>query len=70
MSSARLAEPDPDIAVARLGVERPGPRVRDRLLERKLRDIHQLAGAVIFPAVIAADDIAVADQPFDNFAVR
>jgi hypothetical protein len=32
----RLAEADPDIAVARLGVEGPGARVRNRLFEREL----------------------------------
>ena len=56
-----LAEAHPDIAVARLGVERLRARVGDRLLERELRDHHELAVAVVFPAVIAADDVAVVD---------
>jgi hypothetical protein len=48
----RLAEADPDIAIARRGVKALGPGVRNRLLEGKLRDIYELARAVVFPAGI------------------
>jgi hypothetical protein len=37
--------------------------VGNGLLERKLRDHHELAVAVVFPAVIAADDVAVVAPP-------
>src|SRR5712672_605865 len=57
----RLAEADPDIAVALLGVKHGRARVWDGLLERELRDVHELTVTVIFPAVIAADDVAVLD---------
>ena len=63
----RLAEADPDVAVAFLCVKALRPRVRHRLLERELRDVHELAGAVVFPAVIAADDMAFLDPAFRQF---
>src|SRR6185369_2071667 len=56
----RLVQRDPDVAVASFRVERARPGVGDRLLERKLRDHHQLAVAVVLPAVIAANDVSVA----------
>src|SRR3984957_20070457 len=62
-----LIECDPDIAIAGLGAERARLRVGDRLLERKLRDHHQLAIAVIFPAVIAADDVAIVAPALREF---
>ena len=63
----RLAETDPDIAVARPGVEVLGFGLGDRLLEGKLRDVHELAGPVVFPAMIAAYDMAVLDPAFGQF---
>ena len=43
----RLLERDPDVAVARVAVERLYPRVGKRLIGRKLRNPHQLAGAIV-----------------------
>ncbi len=40
-------------------MEGAGLGLGDRLLEGELRDVHELARAVVFPAVIAADDVAV-----------
>ena len=62
MSLQRLAEADPDIAVTRLGREttsraRRGPACSNG----NCGIVHQLAVAVVFPAVIAADDVAVLD---------
>ena len=63
----RLAETDPDIAVARPGVEVFGFGLGDRLLEGKLRDVHELAGPVVFPAMVAAHDMALLDPAFGQF---
>ena len=55
----RLVERDPGVAVPRGAVIGRRREVRYLLLDGKLRHVHQLAGAVVGPAVIAADDLAV-----------
>jgi hypothetical protein len=44
-----------------------GEGIGDWLLEWELRDVHELARAIVFPAVIAAYDIAAPDPAFGQF---
>ncbi len=55
-----LIEGHPHVAIARVGAEGTGARIGHRLLERELRDVHELAVAIVLPAVVAAHDVAVA----------
>src|SRR5262249_54404929 len=55
----RLVEADPGIAVAPSAVIGAHGDARQRLVGSHLRNLEQHAGAVIGPAVVAADDVAL-----------
>ena len=57
--SQRLAQAHPNVAIARLAVERVHPEIRGRLPFLLLRNERDLTGPVIAPAVITADDFAL-----------
>src|SRR5262249_56414054 len=59
-----ILERNPHVSIARVAVESLDARVGHRLIGRKLRDAHELAGAVVGPAVVAASDMAVVAPAF------
>jgi hypothetical protein len=55
----RFIECDPGVAVARVAVVGGRREIGHFLLYGKLRDVHQLAGAIVGPAVVAAYELAL-----------
>ena len=66
----RLVQRHPDIAVAGFRVEARALASGIGCSNGNCGIITQLAVAVVLPAVIAANDVAVPDQPLESFAVR
>ncbi|MNG97281.1 hypothetical protein D3C79_563900 [compost metagenome] len=64
----RIVQRDPGIAILFLAMVGLDGRARRDRPSRVLRDLHASAAAVVFPAVVAAGDIAVfADEAFGQF---
>ena len=59
-----LVERHPGIAVARIAVVGRRREIRHLLLYRKLRDMDELPGAIVGPAVVPANDLAVLAPAF------